>query len=403
MKEGWEYSTIGDLCDKSNGLWKGKTGPFVNVGVIRNANFTKSFTLSFDNIEYLDVEAKQYKTRKLQKGDLIVEKSGGSEKQPVGRTVLFDRDDGEYSFSNFTSVLRIKDRDIISPEFLYKYILFVYLRGDTRKMQKATTGIHNIEFDKFLSIPVPTPPLSEQQSIVDYLDSAFAKIDAMKANAEKSLNEAKALFQASLKEMLEPKEGWEEKYVGDIAEIKGGKRLPKGEKLQSEPTNHKYIRVADFNDYGTVDLSDIQYISDKVFEQIKRYIITKDDIYISIAGTIGKSGIIPDELDGANLTENACRLILSNEIYQKFMYYITISPEFVRQEIESTKISAQPKLALTRLAGIIISYPSIIEQQKIAETLDSLKSKVDRLQENYDKISQECDALKQAILRQVFE
>ena len=68
---------------------------------------------------------------------------------------------------------------------------------------------------KFKAIPVP--PLSEQQSIVDYLDSAFAKIDAMKANAEKALNEAKALFQASLKEMLEPKEGWEEKILGDIA------------------------------------------------------------------------------------------------------------------------------------------------------------------------------------------
>ena len=204
MKEGWEYSTIGDLCEKMNGLWKGKTGPFVNVGVIRNANFTKSFTLSFDNIEYLDVEAKQYKTRKLVKGDLIVEKSGGSEKQPVGRTVLFDKEEGEYSFSNFTSVLRIKDRNVITPEFLYKYILFIYLRGDTRKMQKATTGIHNIEFDKFLSIPVPKLPTSEQQSIVDYLDSAFAKIDAMKANAEKRLNEAQALFQASLKKMLEP-------------------------------------------------------------------------------------------------------------------------------------------------------------------------------------------------------
>ena len=225
----------------------------------------------------------------------------------------------------------------------------------------------------------------------------------MKANAEKALNEAKALFQASLKEMLEPKEGWEEKRVGEIAEIKGGKRLPKGEKLLSEPTSHKYIRVADFNEHGSVDLDDIQYISDKVYEQIKRYIINKEDIYISIAGTIGKSGIIPKELDGANLTENACRLILSNEINQRYMYYVTISPVFIRQEIESTKISAQPKLALTRLADIMISYPSITEQQKIADTLDSLKSKVDRLQENFDKISQECDALKQAILRQVFE
>ena len=85
------------------------------------------------------------------------------------------------------------------------------------------------------------------------------------------------------------------------------------------------------------------------------------------------------------------------------MYYTTISPEFIRQEIESTKISAQPKLALTRLAEILIAFPSIAEQQNIATTLDSLKSKVDQLQENYDKISQECDALKQAILRQVFE
>ena len=85
------------------------------------------------------------------------------------------------------------------------------------------------------------------------------------------------------------------------------------------------------------------------------------------------------------------------------MYYTTISPEFIRQEIESTKISAQPKLALTRLADISIAFPSIVEQETIADTLDSLKSKVDRLQENYDKISQECDALKQAILRQVFE
>ena len=85
------------------------------------------------------------------------------------------------------------------------------------------------------------------------------------------------------------------------------------------------------------------------------------------------------------------------------MYYTTISPEFIRQEVESTKISAQPKLALTRLADIIIAFPPLSEQQSIVATLDSLKSKVDRLQANFAKLSQECDALKQAILRNVFE
>ena len=287
----------------------------------------------------------------------------------------------------------LSTKNDINPKFFYYVLKSIKLR------ELGYARHYKLLKEKY----IPVPPLSEQQRIVDYLDSAFAKIDAMKANAEKALNEAKALFQASLKEMLEPKEGWEEKKVGDISEIKGGKRLPKGEKLQSEPTSHKYIRVADFNEYGTVNLDDILYISDNVYEHIKRYIIKKEDIYISIAGTIGKSGIIPEELDGANLTENACRLILSKEINQRFMYYITISPEFIRQEIESTKISAQPKLALTRLSDIIITFPPLSEQQSIVATLDSLKSKVDRLQANFEKISQECDALKQALLREVFE
>ena len=387
MKEGWEYKKLGDIATYINGFpfkpsdWENSGKPIIRIQNLTNPQST------FNRCSRTDIPKKYF----VSYGDILI---SWSATLGVFEWTLEDALLNQHIFKV------VFDKIAINKQY-FRYAIMTSIS----EMSKHTNGatMKHIRKGDFDNIRIPSPPLSEQQSIVDYLDSAFAKIDAMKANAEKALNEAKALFQASLKEMLEPKEGWEEKYVGDIAEIKGGKRLPKGEKLQSEPTNHKYIRVADFNDYGTVDLSDIQYISDKVFEQIKRYIITKDDIYISIAGTIGKSGIIPDELDGANLTENACRLILSNEIYQKFMYYITISPEFVRQEIESTKISAQPKLALTRLAGIIISYPSIIEQQKIAETLDSLKSKVDRLQENYNKISQECDALKQSILRQVFE
>ena len=397
MKEGWEYKKLGEVATFINGdrsaNYPSKKDyvvdgiPFVNAGNLIQAGLDSASLNLISQNKYDSLSQ-----GKFVEGDILFCLRGTLGKHSIVQNGL------KGAIASSLVIIRTKDG------FCNKYISY-YLDYKQPFIERLNNGAAqpNIPAKTMKGFSILVPPLSEQQSIVDYLDSAFAKIDAMKANAEKSLNEAKALFQASLKEMLEPKEGWEEKYVGDIAEIKGGKRLPKGEKLQSEPTNHKYIRVADFNDYGTVDLSDIQYISDKVFEQIKRYIITKDDIYISIAGTIGKSGIIPDELDGANLTENACRLILSNEIYQKFMYYITISPEFVRQEIESTKISAQPKLALTRLAGIIISYPSIIEQQKIAETLDSLKSKVDRLQENYDKISQECDALKQALLRKVFE
>ena len=167
--------------------------------------------------------------------------------------------------------------------------------------------IKYISKDKYKAMLIPLPSLSEQQAIVSRLDSAFAQIDTLKANAEKQLEEARKLFQAELTETMKPKEGWEEKKIGEIAQIKGGKRVPQGYKLLKEDTGFKYIRVADFTDDGTIDTSDMHYISESVYNQIKNYTITDKDIYISIAGTIGKSGIIPHELNGANLTENACK------------------------------------------------------------------------------------------------
>ena len=402
MKEGWEYCTIGDLCDKMNGLWKGKIGPFINVGVIRNANFTKSFTLSYDNIEYLDVEVKQYKTRKLQKGDLIVEKSGGSEKQPVGRTVLFDKEEGEYSFSNFTSVLRIKDKSIISPEFLYNYILFVYLRGDTRKMQKATTGIHNIEFDKFLSIPVPKIPLSEQQSIVDYLDSAFAKIDAMKANAEKALNEAKALFQASLKTMLEPKEGWEEKALKDLGQTQTGTTPSKSDK-SNYGDYIEFIRPSeiDYDGNGRIDYNCEIKLSEQGASK-GRVFASNSILMVCIGATIGKVGFSIKEVS-CNQQINV--FTPSNDLNYKFVYYAMRSPSFQHRVIkEGTSSQATlPIINKGKWEQLSISFPEIKEQEVIATHLDNLSSKVSDFKENYNKISQECDALKQSILRQVFE
>ena len=107
MKQVWEIKKLGDICDVLNGLWTGKKEPFINICVIRNTNFTKDCKLNLDDAAYIDVEVKQFSTRKLQVGDIIIEKSGGSEKQPVGRVVLFDIQDGDYSFSNFTSTIEI--------------------------------------------------------------------------------------------------------------------------------------------------------------------------------------------------------------------------------------------------------------------------------------------------------
>ena len=110
MKEGWDYKKLGEVTSTINGLWTGKKPPFINIAVVRNTNFTKDCKLDMTNVAYLDVEEKQFSTRKLQYGDIIIEKSGGSEKQPVGRPVLFNIKEGNYSFSNFTFTLRINNK-----------------------------------------------------------------------------------------------------------------------------------------------------------------------------------------------------------------------------------------------------------------------------------------------------
>ena len=177
LPNGWCTTTLKDLCENINGLWKGKKEPFVHVGVIRNANFTKDFKLDYSNIEYIDVEQRTFTKRHLMNGDLIVEKSGGSDNNPVGRTILYEGEGGFFSFSNFTMVLRIKYSNTILSKFLYYYILAIYQTGAMRLMQTQTTGLHNLILDKFLLMPIYLPPSSEQKRIIDKIEMIFATLD----------------------------------------------------------------------------------------------------------------------------------------------------------------------------------------------------------------------------------
>ena len=287
----------------------------------------------------------------------------------------------------------------ISPDYLYYYLQAYKWTGSNEVVLGFTLNKKTIS-SSIISYP---SSIEEQQRIVGILDAEFEKIDALKANAEKNLQNAKDLFQSALKKELEPKDGWTTKTIQEIAELKGGKRVPKGYKLITDRTDHPYIRVADFDGNGGVDLSDIHYISDSVYEGIKRYTITTDDVFISIAGTIGKSGIIPIQLNGANLTENACKLVLKRNIDKRYVYYCTISSNFQEQITKLTMQAAQPKLALTRLATAIIPIPNKTEdQQTIADLLEQLNEKCIVLQDNYTQTIALCDDLKQALLRKAF-
>lgn len=182
LPAGWVCTTIKNVCENINGLWKGKKEPFVKVGVIRNANFTKDFKLDYSNIEYIDVEQRAFSQRHLLNGDLIVEKSGGSDKNPVGRAVLYEGINGVFSYSNFTMVLRIKHKEVIQSKFLYYYILAKYQAGVMNSMQTQTTGLHNLILDKYLTMPLYLPPRQEQERIINKIESIFNTLDVIMEN-----------------------------------------------------------------------------------------------------------------------------------------------------------------------------------------------------------------------------
>ncbi|MFZ3207978.1 MAG: restriction endonuclease subunit S [Geobacteraceae bacterium] len=161
------------------------------------------------------------------------------------------------------------------------------------------------------------------------------------------------------------------KRIGEIAKVKGGKRLPKGMEVQDDETSHPYLRVLDFGSDG-VDRSNIKYISKEVFEYVKRYTITSDDVYVSIAGTIGRVGIVPEDLSGANLTENAAKITeISQEVDKQYLLHFLRSSQGQGALQNKAGGTSQPKLALFRIEEIEFPCFPILQQQHIASILST--------------------------------
>lgn len=152
--------------DLISGLWKGDRLPLSKGRVLRSTNFDGDGLLDFTEVVELDVEARHAAVRQLKDGDIIIERSGGGPKQPVGRVALFNAPDGQaYFSSNFTTTLRIRDREQFDPEFVSLYLHALYLNGATETMQRATTGIRNLDWKEYLSLEVPSYSKQEQRKL----------------------------------------------------------------------------------------------------------------------------------------------------------------------------------------------------------------------------------------------
>ena len=164
--------------------------------------------------------------------------------------------------------------------------------------------------------------------------------------------------------------GWSWCRLAIFAQVLGGKRIPAGRQLTNENTGHYYIKVSDMKE-NTVCLDKLQFVPTDIYPTISRYIINKEDVYITVAGTIGRVGTIPNELDGANLTENADRIVI-DEIDQHWLVKCLLSDVIQEQIKEATTKVGQPKLAIARIEKFLIPLPPLAEQKRIVAKINEI-------------------------------
>lgn len=189
--------------------------------------------------------------------------------------------------------------------------------------------------------------------------------------------------------------GWEWVNIDQIATVKGGKRLPVGEKFSDIPTPYIYIRVTEMKN-NTLQDNDLRYISAELHELLKNYTIHSTDLYLTIAGTIGAVGDVPEKFDGMNLTENALKLT-NLQVDKKFLIYC-LSSDFVQSQFkDKTNKVGQPKLAMERVKSTVFPLPPLAEQRRIVAKIEELMPLV----EKYGKAQTELDTLNQDLPRRL--
>ncbi len=171
---------------------------------------------------------------------------------------------------------------------------------------------------------------------------------------------------------------WAWAHLSDFALVLGGKRLPSGAAFSQTPTEHIYIRITDMKN-GTIIEEGIKFISSEVQRQISKYTIDQDDIYVTIAGTIGEVGRVPFRFHGHNLTENAAKIVF-REIDRDFLMLTLQSDDVQNQFADKTNRVAQPKLALKRILGARVPVPPLSEQHRIVAKVDELMALCDQLE-----------------------
>lgn len=310
----------------------------------------------------------------------------------IGIALLTDYDEG--LVSNIYTVFEITDTSKLLPEYLMLW--FSRPEFDRYARYKSHGSVREIfDWDEMCRVELPVPDIKEQQKIVDTYNAITNRIQ-IKQKINENL-EKTALLQ--IEELLENQNiNKRTLKIGDICDVKGGKRLPLGADLIEQKNSHPYIRIRDLKNSCFVVLNDeFLYVDDETQQEISRYITNTNDLLISIVGTIGLTSIVHSSLDNANLTENCVKLTNMNVLSPEFVLMYLRTKSGQKAISQATVGAVQAKLPLKNVQNLDIQY---FDDEQMREINLLLKNSFKLISCNIEEII-ELDTLRNGIISQI--
>ena len=291
----------------------------------------------------------------------------------------------------------------LDRNFLYYWFLSI---ADYLVSCGTGSTVKGVKLDFVKKLDIPIPPLAEQKRIVAKIDAAFEKIDALKANAEKNLANAKELFQSALDEAMRPKKGWVEKRLGEVCSKIGSGATPRGGKASYCAEGVTLIRSMNVYDCE-FEYSELAHINDIQAKELDNVTIEAKDVLINITGaSVARCCVVPSDVMPARVNQHVAilRIADGNFINPEFLCYTLVAPS-KKTLLLGIGEAGSTRQALTKsdLSSFTINFPDIAEQMEIVKKVRSLSQDCKRLQQNYSQQISDCAEMRQAILREAFE
>lgn len=377
----FESSILENLVSFQSGLWKGEKWPLQMVKVLRNTNFNlNNWKLSYEDIAEIEVESKQLESRKLDYGDIILEKSGGSDTQAIWRVALFDKRSNElFSYSNFCSRIRVIDPGQAHPLYIAHILNDFYNKWGTVPLQNWVRLL-NIDMEGYKKIKIPLPPLNIQQQIVDEMEILEQRERENKENVERFKNSIGLLLPKNIASIK----------VDDIALM-----LKRGKSPKYGDSHIQIIKSWQARGVRTFDFAERHFV-DASFVLDERK-IEKWDILINSTG-VGTAGRVTlFDLDGDFVVDTHITILRLDRSRAIPIYILSYFVDFGFKNIEALALgqSGQIELSIETIKNLKIPLPPLSEQQRIVMEIEQIEGKIAELELELASIP----AQKEAILK----